>query len=43
MFSMGTDAEMLVYYVRSGQSKSLQKGYGAYGHRLKKHFDSKQR
>jgi len=27
----------------AAQSKSLQKGYGAYGHRLKKHFNSKQR
>ena len=27
----------------AAQSKSLQKGYGAYGHRLKKHFNPKQR
>jgi homogentisate 1,2-dioxygenase len=27
----------------AAQSKSLQKGYGAYGHSLKKHFNPKQR
>ena len=27
----------------AAQSSSLQKGYGAYGHRLKKHFNPKQR
>jgi homogentisate 1,2-dioxygenase len=27
----------------AAQSKSLQKGYGAYGHRLKKHFNPNQR
>jgi homogentisate 1,2-dioxygenase len=27
----------------AAQSESLQKGYGAYGRRLKKHFNPKQR